>query len=326
MSALTFTDVSKRYGDDFAVQDVSFSIAPGEIVGFLGPNGAGKTTSIRMGLGIVRPTSGSVELFGDTPNHRAFGRIGFLPEERGLYKKQTAREAVAHIARLNGIHKAEAFRRADRLLERYGLGDAARKKIKSLSKGMAQKVQLLATIAHEPEFSVLDEPFSGLDPVNQQVLEGIVRDLAAPDETGIGRTVVFSTHVMEHAERLCDRILLMTGGRLVFDGKTEDALARAPRRLTVGSDDPRLLELLAPFSLSVEPSEDGALVNLRPDATSQAVLERLVKERVPITGFEPRTPTLHEAFVAMVGQDVLGDMSASVRDRVDEPDRLEAAA
>ena len=316
MSPLLLSHVTKRFAGKSAVDDVSFEVRPGEIVGFLGPNGAGKTTTIRMALGLIRPDEGEVRLLGGQPGPRAFGRVGFLPEERGLYKKQTARDAVAHLARLNGIRKREAYRRADKLLARYGLGNVGRSRIKTLSKGMAQKVQLLAAIAHEPEFSILDEPFSGLDPVNQQVLEGIVRDLGRGS-----RTVMFSTHVMEHAERLCDRILLMAGGRLVFNGRTEDALARAPRRVTVGSDDDRLASLLEPLSRNQTETEGGLLLDLRPGAASQDVLERLVGERVKITRFEPRTPTLHEAFVAMVGEDVLGDMAAEVGAEVE----LEAA-
>ena len=311
---LVIDSVSKSFAGKRAVDDVSLRVERGEIVGFLGPNGAGKTTTIRMALGLVRPDTGRVALLGGEPGPRTFGRVGFLPEERGLYKKQTAREAIAHLARLNGVGKREAFSRADALLERYGLGESARAKIRTLSKGMAQKVQLLSAIAHEPEFSILDEPFSGLDPVNQQVLEGIVRDLARG-----GRTVLFSTHVMEHAERLCDRILLMAGGRLVFDGRTEDALARAPRRLTVGSDDARLAETLSPFVVDQTPLDGGGGMeaNLRADATPQDVLERLVESRIRITRFEPRTPTLHEAFVAMVGEDVLGDMADGVADEVE---------
>ena len=309
MSVLSFQNVSKSFAGRAAVRDVSFAIAPGEIVGFLGPNGAGKTTSIRMGLGLIKPDMGEVRLFGEAPGPSAFGRIGFLPEERGLYKKQTTREAVAQIARLNGVPKHEAFKRADASLEAYGLGEVARAKVKTLSKGMAQKVQLLAAISHEPEFSILDEPFSGLDPVNQQVLEGIVRDMATR-----GQTVMFSTHVMEHAERLCDRILLMAGGRLVFDGRVSEALAKAPRRLVVGSDDERLVELVRPFADDIERDGTSAAMNLRERARAQDVLERLVEKQVRITRFEPRTPTLHEAFVAMVGRDVLGDMSRTVSD------------
>ena len=306
MSVLSFNNVSKRFGRNTAVDSATFRIEPGQIVGFLGPNGAGKTTTIRMALGLIKPTRGEVRMFGQAPGASAFGRIGFLPEERGLYKKQTAREAVAFVARLNGVDADTAFTRADEVLERYGLGAARKRKIKSLSKGMAQKVQLLAAIAHDPEFSILDEPFSGLDPVNQQVLEGIVRDLGRGN-----RTVLFSTHVMEHAERLCDRILLMAGGELVFDGTVEAALARAPRRLRVRSADARLSDTLAPFAQEMRDLDGGREIDLRAGATPQSVLEKLVEARVGIEGFEPKTPTLHQAFVAMVGEEVLGDMSAA---------------
>jgi len=241
-SPLALHSVSKSFSGKPAVSDVSFTVNPGEIIGFLGPNGAGKTTTLRMALGLIKPDKGSVKLFGDTPGEAAFGRIGFLPEERGLYKKQTAREAIAHMARLNGLKKRQAFSLADEMLDRYGLGDAKRKKNKDMSKGMAQKIQLLAAIAHDPEFHILDEPFSGLDPVNQQVLEGIVREIASRD-----RTIIFSTHVMEHAERLCDRIILMAAGRKVFDGTTKAALAKAPRRVTLASEMEGLKDLVAPF-------------------------------------------------------------------------------
>jgi len=148
-SPLSLHSVSKSFAGKPAVSDVSFTVQPGEIIGFLGPNGAGKTTTLRMALGLIKPDSGTVNLFGETPGENAFGRVGFLPEERGLYKKQTAREAIAHMARLNGLKKKQAFTLADDLLDRYGLGEAKRKKNKDMSKGMAQKVQLLAAIAHE---------------------------------------------------------------------------------------------------------------------------------------------------------------------------------
>ena len=249
-SPLSLHSVSKSFAGKPAVDDVSFIVEPGQIIGFLGPNGAGKTTTLRMALGLIKPDSGSVELFGEAPSDTAFGRVGFLPEERGLYKKQTAREAIAHMARLNGIKKKPAFKLADDLLDRYGLGEAKRKKNKDMSKGMAQKVQLLAAIAHDPEFYILDEPFSGLDPVNQQVLEGIVREIASRD-----RTIIFSTHVMEHAERLCDRIILMASGRKVFDGTTEDALAKAPRRVNLASEMDGLTELGEKFYDVSEPTK-----------------------------------------------------------------------
>ena len=306
-SPLALHSVSKSFGGKPAVSDVSFTVEPGQIIGFLGPNGAGKTTTLRMALGLIKPDTGSVKLFGETPGDNAFGRIGFLPEERGLYKKQTAREAIAHMARLNGLKKKTAFTLADDMLDRYGLGEAKRKKNKDMSKGMAQKVQLLAAIAHDPEFLILDEPFSGLDPVNQQILEGIVREIASRD-----RTIIFSTHVMEHAERLCDRIILMASGRKVFDGTTEAALAKAPRRVTLASDMDGLAELIEPFAATVDTRPDGELsLTLKPGAQAHDILERSVTQGLRLSKYEPIRPTLHEAFVTLVGDDVRQDMDLS---------------
>lgn len=309
-SPLSLKNVSKTFAGKQAVRDVSFSIKPGEVVGFLGPNGAGKTTTIRMALGLIPPDTGTVELFGGTPGENAFGRIGFLPEERGLYKKQTARESIAHMARLNGIHKRDAFKLADDMLDRYGLSEAKRKKNKDMSKGMAQKVQLLSAIAHDPEFYILDEPFSGLDPVNQQVLEGIVSEIAAR-----GRTIIFSTHVMEHAERLCDRIILMSGGQKVFDGSTEMALSKAPRRMVIASQDSRLKDCVSSFAkeINIFGQEDTFMLTLKDDVNTQRILEKCVGEKIALTQFEPRRPTLHEAFVALVGQDVRADMADDIQ-------------
>jgi len=304
-SPLSIHNVTKRFGGKIAVDDVSFTVNPGEIIGFLGPNGAGKTTTLRMALGLIKPDAGEIKLFGGEPgDESAFGRIGFLPEERGLYKKQTARESIAHMARLNGVKGKTAFKLADEMLDKYGLSEAKRKKNKDMSKGMAQKVQLLSAIAHDPEFYILDEPFSGLDPVNQQVLESMVREIAEADST-----VIFSTHVMEHAERLCDRIILMAGGRKVFDGPTEEALSKAPRRMVIGSDTDGYKDKVAGFAKSLELREDGALdLILKDDAKSQDVLERCVKQKINLTRFEPKQPTLHEAFVAMVGKELLATM------------------
>jgi len=305
---LSLRNISKTFAGKVAVEDVSFDVKPGQIIGFLGPNGAGKTTTIRMSLGLVQPDNGEVKLFGEAPGPHAFGRVAFLPEERGLYKKQTARESIAHMARLNGMKGKDAFPLADKLLDKYGLGDAKRKKNKDMSKGMAQKVQLLSAIAHDPEFYILDEPFSGLDPVNQQVLENMVREIAER-----GRTIVFSTHVMEHAERLCDRIILMSGGRKVFDGSTAEALSQAPRRLIIGSDDNRLTELLGPFAEKISARDDQVLeVVLKSDADSHSILEKCVNNKIKLARFEPKAPSLHEAFVALVGTDEARKMQEGV--------------
>ena len=295
LPVLSLENISKSFAGKPAVKDVSFDIGKGEIVGFLGPNGAGKTTTLRMALGLIAPNSGSVKLFGGAPGASAFGRIGFLPEERGLYAKITAREAITHIACLNGMQRKAAFTRADDMLERYGLGDVKRKKIKTLSKGMAQKVQLIAAIAHDPEFLILDEPFSGLDPVNQKLLENMVREIAQR-----GRTILFSTHVMEHAERLCDKIILMSTGRKIFDGSIKQALAHAPRHLlleTTGKGAEAVFNILAS---DVKRVGDVYELVLRPNIEAQNVLEACIDKGLTVTRFEPEKPSLHDAFVNIV--------------------------
>jgi len=294
--------VSKSFSGKIAVEDVSFTINPGEIIGFLGPNGAGKTTTLRMALGLIKPDLGTIKTLGETPGSEAtFGKIGFLPEERGLYKKQTAIDSIALMAQLNGVKRKEAYKTADMLLDKYGLSDAKKKKNKDMSKGMAQKVQLLSVMAHNPEFYILDEPFSGLDPVNQQVLEKIVKEIAKRDST-----VIFSTHVMEHAERLCDRIILMAEGRKIFDGTTKEALSKAPRRIVIGTNSDKFVETLTGLTKFLETRSDGAYdLILNDNAQNQDVLERCVSKKIELSRFEPIKASLHEAFVAMVGADKL---------------------
>ena len=227
--ALRLEGVSKRFGQFTAVDDVSLQIPKGAVYGFLGTNGAGKTTCIRMMMDIIRPSSGRVSVLGARSALTVRGRIGFLPEEKGLYKTMKAAAVIQYLAMLKGLSGPTARKRARSLLQEYGLGEFADSKVESLSKGMAQKVQVLATVAHDPELVIFDEPFSGLDPVNQAVLEDLIRDLAAR-----GKTVVFSTHVMQHAERLCEQILLIAKGRKIFDGTVSAAKATIPRRVTLG--------------------------------------------------------------------------------------------
>lgn len=295
-AVLSIENVSKSFSGKWAVQNISFTIKKGEIVGFLGPNGAGKTTTLRMALGLISPDSGTIDLFGDPPGAKAFGRIGFLPEERGLYRKIRARDAVIHIARLNGMRARDAASMADKMLGKYGLGDARKKKIKQLSKGMAQKVQLIAAIAHDPEFLVLDEPFSGLDPVNQKLLEDMIREIA-----GRGRTIIFSTHVMEHAERLCDKIILIAEGKKVFDGALNAALAHAPRHLIIRTPGKEAEAVLKPLAAEFEHAYDEVYkIVLKPGIEAHQVLETCVKKKLKLIRFEPQHPSLHEAFVALV--------------------------
>ncbi len=231
-TALQLRNVTKYYGDFKAVDDVSFTLPTGSIYGFLGPNGAGKTTTLRMILEIIKPTSGEITVLGHSSALQVRHRLGYLPEEKGLYKKMKTWAVIAYFATLKGLDRKTAKLRALDLLDRYGLKDFAEKPTDALSKGMGQKVQMLASIAHDPEFVMLDEPFSGLDPVNQQVMEEIIRDMARRN-----RTILFSTHVMQHAERLCDRVLLIAKGKKVFDGTIPEAKRILPRRVRIETGD-----------------------------------------------------------------------------------------
>ncbi|TGY90371.1 ATP-binding cassette domain-containing protein [Marinicauda algicola] len=299
--ALEVEGLAKSFAGKAAVREVSFKARNGEITGFLGPNGAGKTTTLRIALGIIRPDRGQVRLFGRGLEKKAFDRVGFLPEERGVYRKMTALEVITLFARLKGVPAREARERARTHLDRFGLADAAGKKIKELSKGMAQKVQIISAIVHEPDFIILDEPFSGLDPVNQAVLEDMIREQAEA-----GRTVLFSTHVMQHAERLCDRIVLMARGEKVFDGRVEEALAVVPRQVDIGVEEARdLTGLLSPFGsvTRLGPDEEGIeiwRVVLSGRASPQELLKACVDAGITLARFEPLRPHLHDAFVRLV--------------------------
>lgn len=304
---LELKNVTKFYGDFKAVNDVSFALQPGAIYGFLGPNGAGKTTTIRMVLDIIRPSSGTIRLLGHSSALAVRNRIGYLPEEKGLYKKMKAWSIIAYFATLKGMTRKAARTRAFELLERYGLKDFAEKKTDALSKGMGQKVQVLASIAHDPEFVILDEPFSGLDPVNQQVMEEIIREMAQR-----GRTVLFSTHVMQHAERLCERILLVARGQKIFDGTIAEAKRRIPRTValeTAGDADMASMQSM-PEIVSVLRSpprngEDHAgahwEIQMKDNADAAVILEACFERGIRLRSFQQTEPTLHDVFVRLVG-------------------------
>ena len=305
-AALQLSNVTKFYGEFKAVDDVTFSVEPGSICGFLGPNGAGKTTTIRIILDILKPSSGSVTLLGHSSALDVRQRIGYLPEEKGLYKKMKAWSVIAYFATLKGLDRGTAKRRAHELLERYGLKDFANKPTDALSKGMGQKVQMLASIAHDPEFVIFDEPFSGLDPVNQQVMEEVIRDM-----TKRNCTVIFSTHVMQHAERLCDRVILMAKGKKIFDGSIPEAKRVLPRRVRIETEDD-----VAPvrgsadvLSINTVEKNGGAHKNgsaqweleLRENADPQAILQLCFDHKIRLRSFNQSDPTLHDVFVRLVG-------------------------
>ena len=298
-SALVVDGVSKRFGAFQAVDDLSFTAERGELTGFLGPNGAGKTTTLRMILGLVAPDQGRIAVLGEEDIRKVRDRIGFLPEERGLYRRMTPVDAIVFFAGLKGMPAARAKQRAMELLDANGLGEAARRQVRHLSKGMAQRVQLLSALAHDPELVILDEPFSGLDPLAQQALEALLRNLA-----GGGAAVVFSTHVMQHAERLCDRVVLIAGGRKVFDGSVPDACSAAPRTLVLEGAIPAAAKDLPGLADAVwESAEAGGRLTARlaPGAQIQAPLQAAFSHGWEISRFELKEPSLHDAFIRLAG-------------------------
>ena len=295
--ALELDTVTKRYGDFTAVDGLSLRVPRGCIYGFLGPNGAGKTTTLRMILDILRPTSGTIRVLGAGSALEVRGRVGYLPEEKGLYKKMKAWSVIAYFAGLKGMPRLAARRRAFELLERYGLKDFAEARTEALSKGMGQKVQVLASIAHDPELVILDEPFSGLDPVNQGVLEEIVQDLRAR-----GRTVLFSTHVMQHAERLCDRLVIIARGRALFDGTVPEARRVVPRVVKIETDDdPGALAALPGVAGLHATGPSRWHVTLAERADPQEVLRACFERSIRLRSYDAAEPSLHDVFMALVG-------------------------
>lgn len=308
-AALKLDHLTKRYGAFEAVRDLSFEVQPGTICGFLGPNGAGKTSTIRMILGLQPATSGRLEILGADDGRKVRDRIGFLPEERGLYKKMTPVDAIAFFGSLKGVPMGEGRRRAVEMLEAQGLGASKRKKMKELSKGMSQKVQLIASVVHRPEFVILDEPFSGLDPVNQQGLEDMIRRLAAG-----GATVLFSTHVMQHAERLCDKVVLLARGKKAFEGTVEEARATSRRFLELeGAIAPEQAGALPGVSsVEVISERDGVRVlkaALGSGGRGQDALKAAFLGGLDVRRFNLREPTLHDAFIDLTGDNPDQDQS-----------------
>ena len=286
----------KRFGSHIAVRDVSLSLDPGEVVGLVGPNGAGKTTTIRMLLDIFRPDQGSVSVFGAPVSPQAQSRIGYLPEERGLYRSLRVIPNMLYLAELKGMRREQALRRADELFALLGLEPHKGKKISELSRGLGQLVQFAATILHEPAFIVLDEPFSGLDPVNVRTMKDAVSRLRNE-----GAAIMFSTHQMTDVEELCDRVIMIDGGTVVLDGPIADIKRRfAGSELFIVTD--------------VDPQgADGVLVSRRDGAgyalrlaegsAPEDVLRSLLERGAKIDRFELATPSLEEIFLRVVGRE-----------------------
>ncbi|WP_245995199.1 ABC transporter ATP-binding protein [Sphingomonas olei] len=285
----------KRFGHRRVVDGVSLIVPRGMIYGVLGPNGAGKTTTLRMLLGIIEPEEGSRTLLGYSHPRDASDRVGYLPEERGLYPAMKAREAIAFMGALRGLPWHEGRARAGALLEQVGLGQAANEKIRKLSKGMAQLVQLLGSIVHQPDLLVLDEPFSGLDPVNQERLETLI--LAERDR---GATILFSTHVMAHAQRLCDRLAIIAGGQRRFEGTVGEARAMLPQQVLYEPHFPND-GIAAQLPPGAQREGNAWRFELPPEGI-ETLLKRLIDAGYGISGLSIERPGLHEAFVRIVGE------------------------
>jgi ABC-2 type transport system ATP-binding protein len=295
----------KAFDGKTAVDGVDIAVPEGSIYGILGPNGAGKTTTLRMLLGIIDPERGERTLLGRARPLDAAKLVGYLPEERGLYPAMTARDSIAFMGALRGLPLAIGRARAAALLSDNGLGDYVDKPIRSLSKGMAQTVQLFGTIVHRPKLIVLDEPFSGLDAINQGRLEALIREEAAA-----GATIIFSTHVIAHAERLCERIAIIARGRLRFEGRPAEARARLrPQvRLRTRAADGSWRSALPP---GAERESEGAWHFELPDGGIEPLLKALIDGGAGIEDLAIERPGLHDAFVAIAGEEAARELEAS---------------
>ena len=301
MFAVETRDLVKDFGETRAVDGVSLAVPTGSIYGLLGPNGAGKTTTLRMLLGIIDPSSGSRIVLGRERPLEAAQEIGYLPEERGLYPAMHARDAIAFMGALRGLPIAEGRRRADALLEEHHLGDWAKKSIRTLSKGMAQTVQLLGTIIHKPRLIILDEPFSGLDAINQARLEDLIRR-----EARAGVTIIFSTHVIAHAERLCERVAIIAKGKVAFDGRVDEARARLRPIVRL-----RTRERDGPWRSAIPNDarrEGDEWVFELPQGGPEPLLRALIDGKAGIDTLAIERPGLHDAFVSIAGNAAASEM------------------
>ncbi|WP_332732663.1 ABC transporter ATP-binding protein [Flavihumibacter sp.] len=296
MSLLEVRNLKKFYATQKAVDDISFSIERGTIFGLLGPNGAGKTTLLRMITGIFYPDSGDI-IFDGKPFHATDDilKIGYMPEERGLYKKMKIGDQAVYLAQLKGLPKAEAIEKVKHWFEKFEMQSWWGKKVEDLSKGMGQKLQFVTTVLHEPKLIILDEPFSGLDPVNANLIKEEIFQLAKR-----GATVIFSTHRMEQVEEICDQIILVNKGKKILDGKV-DAIRQQYKenlfRLT--TDGPHQVNATEGFKILQQEGEEW-VIQLQPQANTNEVLKQLMNAGVPIRGFQEELPTLNDIFIRLV--------------------------
>jgi ABC-2 type transport system ATP-binding protein len=305
--AIDIVNVTKRYAEHTAVRDLTLRVPTGSVYGLLGPNGAGKTTTIRMILNIIAPDSGNIHIFGRPSNDpKVSQRVGYLPEERGLYRKMQVRRVLKFLAELKGVRGSTAETRIDEWLERLSLKtpekDWGLAKIDELSRGMQQKVQFIGTLLHDPDLVILDEPFSGLDPINAQALKDTVVDLKRR-----GKTVIFSTHLMDNAERLCDSVCIIARGEKVLDGNVTDVKEEHGQRNIAlaldGESMAGIAAILSDHSLVKRADDSNRFfeIEMVPGADPQALLRRIVDSGASIQRFEMIQPSLHQIFLQKVG-------------------------
>ena len=297
MPTVELSHISKSFGELKAVNDVSFDVEKGEIFGLLGPNGAGKTTAIRVLLDIFKPDSGTVSILGGPMTEIKKDKIGYMPEERGMYQDIPLDRCLTYLSTLKGLSPAEAQPRISSYLEKFDLESSRHKKVKELSKGMQQKAQLITTLVHEPELVIIDEPFSGLDPVNTQMVKDLLRE-----QRDRGVTILMSTHQMHQVEELCDRIVLIDHGSTMLYGSLDEIRQQFSGHAVIVRTPGALPEM--PGVEHVERHNSSAYrLNLAPTTTTQEILRKLVESGVQVDQFEIAAPTLDEIFIRVVQKD-----------------------
>jgi ABC-2 type transport system ATP-binding protein len=290
---LKLANISKQYDGVRAVDQVSFAVQKGDIYGFLGPNGAGKTTTIRMIMGIIQPDSGSIEISDNNMENLGRQIIGYLPEDRGLYQKQKLGEIIVYFGLLRGLEKTAAKAKAAEWLERFGLGDQQKRKVEELSKGNQQKVQFILSLVHDPTLLILDEPFTGLDPLNQLLLKEIIQE-----KREAGTTILFSTHQMEQVERLCNNICLINQGRIIVEGALESIQAAHQSNAVEVVFTGELNKEIAQVYFNEVVITESKIAGILKDDSSSFL--RWINDQVSVESFQVKTPSLEQIFIEEV--------------------------
>jgi ABC-2 type transport system ATP-binding protein len=294
MTAVAVSHLHKSYAGKTAVEDLSFTVESGEILGLIGPNGAGKSSTIKIILDFMKPDIGDVQVFGHRISEADKNHLGYLPEEKGLYRKLTALNLIIYLASLKGMDKAAASQRAEVLLRRTGMYESRKLKIKEMSKGMGQMIQFIVTIIHDPRLLILDEPFSGLDPVNTEVMKTMIGELR-----DAGKAIILSTHQMNQVEELCDRVLMIDNGRAVLYGDLLETRSRFRKNSVQVAVEGELGDL--PGVVERKPGKETTELVLEPDTTPQDVLDYLCEQGVIVNRFEATTPSLNQIFLSIAG-------------------------